>query len=320
MTKKDLPLSLSGARVTVRRAVEKAEDLAQRGAFVLVDQGGIIVTASRMDGAGNLSFGAAYSKAAAASNHRYNSELLYNLYNTTPSFMIANVQRFSRTPVFPGPGAQIIVEDGRVIGAISTGLGVVPAVKFPGIDADKMTADGKPGNGEDICISYALRKPYAPQHGDDLPRWIEAYGKPPEGQGTGMADPPKAVKQVELDAAIRLCDAAIAEAERRNVAVSVAVMDRYGDMIQLDRMDYAAPMTPDIALAVGVTAVNFGAPSDSVANFPDMEGLARATPFKMLAIPGGLPIVRDGHVSGAIGVSGADPKECKAIAQAALGK
>jgi uncharacterized protein GlcG (DUF336 family) len=40
----------------------------------------------------------------------------------------------------------------------------------------------------------------------------------------------------------RLTDAAIREAERRNLRIAVAITDANGDLIQLDRMNGAPPM------------------------------------------------------------------------------
>jgi uncharacterized protein GlcG (DUF336 family) len=101
--------------------------------------------------------------------------------------------------------------------------------------------------------------------------------------------------------------------------VSVVVVDRSADVIQVDRMDDAAPMTPDAAEALAATAVNFRAPSASAAKYPDLHALRSVTRYKYLPVAGGLPIVKNGRVTGAVGVSGADPKECEAIAGAAIG-
>ncbi|HWE73321.1 MAG TPA: heme-binding protein [Stellaceae bacterium] len=172
-------------------------------------------------------------------------------------------QQLARDRVFPGPGAFLIRADGTIIGAMSTGAGIGPFVKWPGLsDPMKLVVDGKPTNLEDLAISYALNEPYQPQHGDDAKRWTDAYGSLPTGTGTGLAEVPPAHKQTVLDTAIRLSDAAMAEARRIQTPVAVAVVDRNGDVLQIDRMDGAAPMAPDIAEAVAVTAVNFQGPSE----------------------------------------------------------
>jgi len=73
---------------------------------------------------------------------------------------------------------------------------------------------------------------------------------------------------------------------------------------------------------VAVTALNFRAPSGEVAklqrDYPDLARLPDAAPFKYLPIPGGRPVERGGRIIGAVGVSGANPGECEAIAAVAL--
>src|SRR4029078_319177 len=94
-----------------------------------------------------------------------------------------------------------------------------------------------------------LTNPDQPQHCDDNKRWTDAYGSLPSGVGTGLAEVPAARNQKALEAAMILSDAAIAEATRRQTTIAVAVVDRNGDVLQLDRMDGAAPMSPDVAEA-----------------------------------------------------------------------
>lgn len=313
-------LLLHEARAIARRAIEKAEDLGRSGTFTVVDEGGIVATASRMDGTGKMSYPVSRAKAYGAAVQREPSaHAAARSAQGNPALLTA-IQQIIRQPSFPGPGAQIIFKEQRPVGALSTGLGVPPFVKFPGLDPMKLVIDGKPANAEDLCIAYGLRKPYESQHGDDNKRWLDAYGTLPQGQGTGFAESPKCTKQQELDAAIRLCDAAMAEAARRNVLISVVVVDSAADVVQVDRMDNAAPMTPDAAEALAVTAVNFRASSAEAAKYPDLQALAGVTSFKFLPVPGGLPLIDGGRVVGALGVSGADPKECEAIARVAIGK
>lgn len=319
MTQKNPLLPLLTARGILRRAVDKAEELGQAGTYVVVDEAGTIVTSSRMDGAGAMSFAVSRAKAYGAAVHRTSSGLLTNLYCGGPAIQFQAMQQVSGKLFFPGPGAQLIQDGRKVIGAITTGMGVLPFVQLPGVDPSKLIADGKAANAEDLCAAYALRKPYEGQRGDDHEAWLKAYGKPPEGQGTGLDEAPPSTKQVELDVAIALSDAAMAEAKRRNVLVAVAVVDRNGDMVQIDRMDHAAPVTPDLALSLAITAVNFGGSSANAAKYPGFDSLSNVTPYKFLPVAGGLAIIRDGLIEGAIGVGGNDPELCEAIARAAIG-
>jgi uncharacterized protein GlcG (DUF336 family) len=119
-------------------------------------------------------------------------------------------------------------------------------------------------------------------------------------------------------------DAAIRAARDQGLRVSVAVVDEGGVLLQLDRMDGALLMGPDVATAKAVTALNFQRPTSAVAeigrNNPTLlSSLQQATQFAVVAVGGGMPIVRDGVVVGAIGVSGATAEQDEALARAALG-
>jgi uncharacterized protein GlcG (DUF336 family) len=117
-----------------------------------------------------------------------------------------------------------------------------------------------------------------------------------------------------LQEARRLADRALDRAREQNQKIAVAVLDELGQLVQLDRMEGASPMTADVAEAKARTALNFQKPTAELAReFSDhperremFEKVARFTP---VPLPGGLPILRGGGVHGAIGVAGADKDE-----------
>src|SRR5207253_6981165 len=105
----------------------------------------------------------------------------------------------------------------------------------------------------------------------------------------------------------RYADAAIAAAGAQNLRVAVAVVDEAGLLLQLDRMDGALLMGPDVALSKAVTALNVQRPTSGVAELahanPDLvRSLQQTVRFPIIAAAGGVPIVRNGAVVGAIGV------------------
>jgi uncharacterized protein GlcG (DUF336 family) len=285
---------------------------------VVVNDGGVPISASRMDRAGAFGIPVSRAKAYVAGAGHETSATFAGRQAGNFLGIFLSYQQLARDRVFPGPGAFLIRANGTIIGAMSTGAGIGPFVKWPGLsDPLKLVVDGKPANLEDLVISYALNEPYQPQHGDDAKRWTDAYGSLPGGTGTGLAEVPAARKQTVLDTALRLSEAAMAEARRAQAAIAVAVVDRNGDVLQIDRMDDAPPMSPDIAEAVAVTAVNFQGPSERAAQ-PQFAPIAEAAPFKFLPLAGGLPI-RDGvRVVGGIGIGGSDPETCAAIAAKAI--
>ena len=104
------------------------------------------------------------------------------------------------------------------------------------------------------------------------------------------------------------------------VQISLAVVDEFGQLVQMDRMDGASLMSPDIAEAKAVTALNFRRPTSAVAQQvnPDiLRSIQASVHFNILAAAGGVPIYRDGDLAGAIGVSGATGEQDEEVASAA---
>ena len=114
-----------------------------------------------------------------------------------------------------------------------------------------------------------------------------------------------------------MLEVAITAAEEANLAMSVAVVDAAGYPIALQRMDRAGLMTADVALRKARTAALLRAPSrvlaDRVAADP---ALLRLTDY--LPMAGGLPVLADGAVAGAIGVSGGTPDQDETVGKAGV--
>lgn len=113
--------------------------------------------------------------------------------------------------------------------------------------------------------------------------------------------------------------AAEAEALKNNWAVSIAIVDDGGHLLHLQRLDGAAPISARIAPAKANTAamgrreskvyedmVNGG--RVSFLSAPDLNGL----------LEGGVPILKDGHCLGAVGVSGVKSTEDAQVAKAGI--
>jgi glc operon protein GlcG len=127
---------------------------------------------------------------------------------------------------------------------------------------------------------------------------------------------------MKLAEAIVFADRAMAKAEEMDATISVAVLDDVGQLVQLDRMDGASLMSPDLAEAKAATALNFRKPTSALATLrPEaLKTITDAVFFKVLAVPGGLPIVEGGRILGAIGVSGDESVNDELIARHALGE
>jgi uncharacterized protein GlcG (DUF336 family) len=153
-------LTLEEAKEIIDRAIEKATELGRIESFVVVDEGGHVLSASCMDGAPPGSVPVARAKAY----------LVAMLKAPTAPFgdrMHVHLERFHAwqallpEPIFPGPGGMPIVRDGRVVGALSSSV----AVTRPGADRSKLIVDGEKRNAEDYVIAHALQIPYRNQHG-----------------------------------------------------------------------------------------------------------------------------------------------------------
>jgi len=126
---------------------------------------------------------------------------------------------------------------------------------------------------------------------------------------------------MKLNEAIACVDRGIAKAQAMGLKLSFAVIDEFGQLVQMDRMDGASLMGPDIAEAKALTALNFKRATSEVAKLDrDMlRAIGGTVHFKLMAVAGGMPIFADGELKGAIGVSGATSQQDEEIARHAIG-
>ena len=316
-------LGLAEARALVQRAVDKAEQLGLRGAIAVVGATGALITASRMDAGGPGGMTRARSKAWISATQQ-----IPQLRTPAPDDQQSprrsrpgSPQANSPEVMFPGAGGMPVSTGGVVMAGIAAS-GATVSPFFPAdVDPRAVSADGRPANPEDLLIAYALGIPYAGQHGDDQKRWEQRFGELTvhPADSLGMAPAPRARGQAQLDWARALCDAAMAEASRRGVAVAVAVVDAGGDPVQQDLMDGATAGGVAIAQAVAGAAALFGCGSGELAARYGAAGeLAALAVPPVLGIPGGHPVRADGRTVAGLGVGGGDPELCQDIARAAL--
>jgi glc operon protein GlcG len=126
-------------------------------------------------------------------------------------------------------------------------------------------------------------------------------------------------KVLTLDIARKMVAAAESEAVRNHLAGVVAVVDDGGWLILLERMDHAA-FVASVELAPGKarTAALFKKPSQALEDAINHGRIAAVTAQGFTEMQGGLPIVVDGEVVGAIGASFDTPEHDVQIAQAGL--
>jgi uncharacterized protein GlcG (DUF336 family) len=128
-------------------------------------------------------------------------------------------------------------------------------------------------------------------------------------------------KTITLEAARRVAAAAEAEAKRNNWAVSIAVLDEAGHLMVFHRMDGAKLVAIDIAIRKARTAVYFQQPTKSLEEEVAGGRTALLPIDGFMPLEGGVPLMVDGVLVGAVGVSGvtgAQDAECAQAGAAAL--
>lgn len=121
-----------------------------------------------------------------------------------------------------------------------------------------------------------------------------------------------------LATAKRIVAAASAEAEKNKWPGTIAVVDAGGLPLVLERSDKSNNAASAIvAPGKARTAALFGKPSADFENGVNGPRPAAAT-AGFLMMEGGLPIIMDGHVVGAIGVSGGTKQQDTQVAEAGL--
>ena len=131
-----------------------------------------------------------------------------------------------------------------------------------------------------------------------------------------MADTIASLK-LTADGAMKLLHAAMAKAKEIGVPECIAIVDAGGHLLAFARMDGAFVQSIDSALMKAMTAASYGEPTGNIAAGIDLK-LAIATQGKRINLPGGLPVIVDGHVVGGIGVGSGTGEQDRMVAEAAL--
>jgi glc operon protein GlcG len=180
----------------------------------------------------------------------------------------------------------------------------------PSRDIEAQVSDGRLG-------ALALRGAAALTGGIPLVVGAEVVGAigtsgetPDEDEGVSLAGAaivlrPVAVPAITFDGARQAAEAAGAEARARSVAPVVSVVDAGGELVYLWRPDEAQVASVNVATDKARTAAIYRRPSkdfeeQASGGRPSALHLANAVPLQ-----GGIPLVVDGFVVGAVGVSGA---------------
>ena len=109
---------------------------------------------------------------------------------------------------------------------------------------------------------------------------------------------------ITLEQAKKVADAAEAEARKRNMNMAIAVVEPSGDLVYFRRMDGTQYASIKIAQEKAISAALFRRSSK---DFLDRVAKGDLSPMSLrgaVASAGGIPILVNGKIIGAIGVSG----------------
>jgi uncharacterized protein GlcG (DUF336 family) len=125
---------------------------------------------------------------------------------------------------------------------------------------------------------------------------------------------------IGLEMAKRLAAPAIAEARKNQWAMAVAIVDISGGLVYFEKMDDTQNGSVEVSISKARSAALFKRATkvfqDGVAG--GGAGLRILTLKGAIPIEGGVPIVVDGKIVGAIGVSGGTSDQDGVVAAAAL--
>lgn len=275
---------------------------------MVLDKDGNHVYMDRMDGQGNLNIVTAEYKARTALLTRQPSKNSMNRVIENPNDEFEQIQ----LGLFPNSGGLPILVDKQLIGTIGVGG----------------SAPRPPVWSDEICAHKALVEVFGPSVAplvEDLPprRNLNA-GNAPLPRFSAPA-PPKSTlsaefvvagkgaasvfdgNQISLASAKKIARVCRDWAASKGGAMSLYVLDDEGEFVHMERMDGQVTNDMRSALLKAQAALRLRQPTSireaQLKNDPG--GLPRSAVFyNFFAVSGGLPIVVDGQMIGAIGVSG----------------
>ena len=141
---------------------------------------------------------------------------------------------------------------------------------------------------------------------------VAAFGQAPPNVPYGVA--------ISADAAKKVAAAAIAEARKNNWAMAVAVVDTGGYLVYFERMPDTQLGSVDVSIEKARSAALFRRPTKA---FQDIvagggEGLRILRLTGAVPVEGGIPIIVDGKLIGAVGASGGSSDQDGRTAQAGV--
>ena len=123
---------------------------------------------------------------------------------------------------------------------------------------------------------------------------------------------------ISLADAKKVVSAAEKEAEANGLSPIIAVVDSAAQLVVLHRFDHAQFGSIDVAISKAVSAVKFKRPTKIFEDALSQGGmhLRLLCIDDLAAVAGGIPLVQNGKIIGAIGVAGMAPEQDLQVASA----
>jgi uncharacterized protein GlcG (DUF336 family) len=133
---------------------------------------------------------------------------------------------------------------------------------------------------------------------------------------------PRSYETITLAEAKRMLFAAEAKAESMGIAYNIAVVDAGGHLVAFARQDRALIGSIDLAIDKAMTARLFDKTTAELATLAQsgkpLFGIQESNSGKVVVFGGGVPIVSEGTIIGAVGTSAGTVEQDIAVAQAAI--
>jgi uncharacterized protein GlcG (DUF336 family) len=127
---------------------------------------------------------------------------------------------------------------------------------------------------------------------------------------------------ITLEEAQRTISAAEQKARQMGQPMNIAVMDAGRNLVAFHRMDGAWVASTDIAIDKAFTSAGRGLTTRKIGEMAQpgqsLFGINTTNGGRIVIFAGGIPLMRDGEVVGAIGVSGGTVDEDHEVAEAGV--
>jgi glc operon protein GlcG len=122
---------------------------------------------------------------------------------------------------------------------------------------------------------------------------------------------------ISLDRALAIIRAAVAEAKNRNWKMNIAVVDSGGNLVAFQRMDDAMLASIQIAEHKARAAATFRRPTKVFEDGINLMHLNYLLAFDgIIASRGGIPLIEEGKIIGAVGCSGGADSQDEVVSKA----